>query len=114
MTLADEIATVRKAASDDREEAKKLHLRVASEWPSRTMIACRCDTLPLPPAAPDPQAQLAMLRTITHVLLDPKEAHNLGLRDNFAALGGAIETGSLQPGGVMLRVTGQNSQAVAQ
>jgi hypothetical protein len=103
-TLADEIASARAAVAGNRDEQKQLRQRVASQWPSRTMLACRCDTLPLPPAAKDPQAQLAMMRSITHLLLDPKQPSNLGLADNLAALGGDIETISLQPGGVMLRV----------
>ena len=29
--------------------------RIASQWPARTMLACKCDTLPLPPSAKDEQ-----------------------------------------------------------
>jgi hypothetical protein len=43
------------------------------------------------------------MRGVTYLLLDPKRTSNLGLADNLAALGGEIETVSLQPGGVMLR-----------
>jgi hypothetical protein len=102
-TLADEVGSARAALAGNREELKQLHPRVASQWPSRTMVACRCDTLPLPPAAKDPQAQLTIMRGVTYLLLDPKRTSNLGLADNLAALGGEIETVSLQPGGVMLR-----------
>ncbi len=71
------------------------------------MIACKCDTLPLPPAAADPQAQLAQLpggTHLTHLLLDPKETSNIALARNLSLLGGVIETSSLQSGGVLLHL----------
>jgi hypothetical protein len=102
--VAEDIAKSRKAVADDRAAAQKLVLRVASEWPARTMLACRCDTLPLPPAARDPQSQLAMLGNVTHLVFDPKQIRNLGLADNMAGLGGSVETAALMPGGVMLHV----------
>lgn len=84
----------------------KNHARfiVASEWPGRTMIACKCDTFPLPPVASDPQSQLTQLHGITYLLLDPKQTANIELARNLSLLGGAIETLSLQPGGVLLHV----------
>jgi len=110
-TLADEVAGERAAVAGDRDEAKKLHVRVASQWPSRTMVACKCDTLPLPPAAADPDAQLAMLRTVTLVVLDPKAPANRTLSGNLAALGGRVETVGLQPGGVILRLRDNEAAA---
>ena len=100
-TLSEEAENARKAAEETG--SSTAHLRVASQWPGRTMIACRCDTLPLPPAAKDPQAQLTMLRSITHLLFDPKQPTNILLARNLAALGGdAAETIELQPEGVLL------------
>jgi hypothetical protein len=110
-TLAEEAEAARKAAEEN--DTQKEHFRVASQWPSRTMIACKCDTLPLPPAAKDPQAQLDMLRGISYLLLDPKQLGNVNLARNLALLGGAIETVSLQPGGVLLHIrsmAGQSAQ----
>ena len=67
------------------------------------MIACKCDTLPLPPAARDPQAQLAMLHSITYLLFNPRQAKNAALARNLAIPGGGfIETIALQPDGVLL------------
>jgi len=100
-TLSEEAENARKAAEETGGSAT--HLRVASQWPGRTMIACKCDTLPLPPAAKDSQAQLAMLRSITHLLFDPKQPANIMLSRNLAALGGdTAETVELQPEGVLL------------
>jgi len=90
----------------------QVRLRVASQWPSRTMIACKCDTFPLPPAAKDPQAQLAMLHGFTHLLFDPKRPENILLARNLASIGGdSIETVALQSGGVLLQFkdTGTNN-----
>jgi len=100
-TLSEEAESTRKSA----EESGNLltRLRVASQWPGRTMIACRCDTLPLPPAAKDSQAQLTMMHSITHLLFNPRLPANMVLARNLAALGGdAAETIALLPDGVLL------------
>ena len=103
-----------KLLSDASENARKTgtlenssvsnRLRVASQWPSRTMIACKCDTFPLPPAAKDPQSQLAMLHGFTHLLFDPRRPENILLARNLASVGGdVVETVALQMGGVLLQ-----------
>ncbi|MHB8353218.1 MAG: hypothetical protein ACYDCF_02120 [Burkholderiales bacterium] len=102
-----------KTFAEDVEQGRKLleeknlplpRIRVASQWPARTMVACRCDALPLPPAARDPQAQLAMLHGLSHLILLPSASKNLGLAENLSLLGTEVETVSLQPGGVILRI----------
>lgn len=112
------IKTLAVTAENDRaaresDEGGKKHPRfiVASEWPGRTMLACRCDTLPLPPAARDPQTQFANLHSVTYLLLDPKQTANIELARNLSLLGGVIETVSLQPGGVLLHVKEEASAA---
>jgi hypothetical protein len=102
-TLAGE-AEIDRHASEQDESMNRPLFRVASQWPSRTMIACKCDTFPLPPATHDPQTQLANLHGITYILLDPKQTANVDLARNLSLLGGAIETASLQPGGVLLHI----------
>ncbi len=86
------------------EEADKKSLRIASQWPARTMIACKCEVLPLPPAAKDGETLLASLKGITHIVFDPSAAENRQLGLNIAELGGTLETLSLQPGGVILKL----------
>lgn len=102
--LSEEADNARKIADEGNStDNSPAPLRVASQWPSRTMIACRCDTLPLPPAASDAQSQLTMLRSITHLLFDPRHPKNTALSRNLSALGGGIvETIALQPNGVIL------------
>jgi hypothetical protein len=79
--------------------------RVASQWPGRTMIACRCSTLPLPPSTEDSVRFAANLRGIGFVIFDPLDPRNRALSQDFAMLGGATaETLALQAGGVLLRL----------
>ncbi|MGA2190834.1 MAG: hypothetical protein ABSH33_20130 [Steroidobacteraceae bacterium] len=75
---------------------------VASPWPARTSIACKCDGLPLPPAARDPLSQLAMMRGVGYVILGD-DADTLALANNFAQLGSRIEVLSREPGGAVMR-----------
>lgn len=111
------IRTLVVAAEGDRSardaedgDKKRAPFIVASEWPGRTMLACKCNTLPLPPVErdahqqPDPQAQFAKLRGVTYMLLDPKQTANIDLVRNLSLLGAVVETTSLQPGGVLLHV----------
>jgi hypothetical protein len=74
---------------------------VASSWPARTSIACKCDGLPLPPAAKDPDSQLAMMRGVSYLIL-ADNMDNRALAQNFAQLGPRIEVVSREPGGVVL------------
>jgi hypothetical protein len=111
-TLVDEAEKYRQASELAENKGEKIgHFRVASQWPARTMIACKCDTLPLPPAATDPAAQLKMLHGISYLLLDPKETENLALARNLSLLGNLAETVSLQPGGVLLHLSSEDSIA---
>lgn len=103
-TLAVAAENDRKASEADDGEKQRQRFIVASEWPGRTMLACKCDTFPLPPIAQDPQTQLANLHSIAYLLLDPKQTTNIDLARNLALLGGIVETISLQPGGVLLHV----------
>ncbi|MDE2622065.1 MAG: hypothetical protein KGM83_02605 [Betaproteobacteria bacterium] len=100
--FADDVDRTRVAAEEKRLPMPRV--RVASQWPARTMIACRCDALPLPPAAKDPETQLTIMRGLTHLIFVPNEQKNIGLVQNLSQLGTEIQTVSLQPGGVILKV----------
>ncbi len=76
---------------------------VASSWPARTSIACRCDGLPLPPAAKDPDSQLAMMRGVSYVIISD-DAANRALAINFAQLGSRIEVLSRERAGAILQL----------
>jgi len=101
-TFADNVNALR--AESDAKNIPMPRIRVASQWPARTMVACRCDALPLPPAAADAPAQMALLKGVSHLILAPSDARNLGLAANLSQLGTQLETVSLQPGGVLLQV----------
>lgn len=89
-------------------------LRVASQWPGRTMVACSCNTLPLPPVSGDENALLKMLRGIDFIVFDPRNPANQSLSRNLALLGGQdAETVALQAGGVIVRVTARAPEPAA-
>lgn len=107
--LADEAEKYREFKEENSAIALP-RLRVASQWPGRTMIACKCDTLPLPPATPDAQSQLTMMRGISYLLLDPQQDKNILLARNLSHLGGAIETIAIEPEGVLLKINDEYAQ----
>jgi hypothetical protein len=79
--------------------------RIASQWPARTMLACRCDTLPLPPGVEDEHALFAMLKGINYLIFDPRDPENSSLSHNLALMGaGKVETVILQQGGVIVEI----------
>ena len=105
-TLVEHTDAIKKAEEADPGAAPptKKSLRVASQWPGRTMVACRCDTLPLPPPVKNEQALLAMLRGINFLIFDPQDIDNRSLVRHLALLAGETETVSLEQGGVIVQV----------
>lgn len=80
-------------------------IRVASQWPGLTMLACRCDALPLPPNAQNSDALFAMLRGIDYLIFDPRSPKNNSLSLNLATMdAGKTETIALQQGGVIVQI----------
>jgi hypothetical protein len=75
---------------------------VASSWPARTSIACRCGALPLPPATKDPASQIVIMRGVSYLILGDA-LENRALAANFAQHGSQVEVVSKEPGGVVLR-----------
>jgi hypothetical protein len=83
----------------------KKFVRIASQWPGLTMLACRCDAHPLPPEAKDSDALLAMLKTINYLIFDPRDPKNISLAHNLATIDATkVETIILQQGGVIVQV----------
>ena len=92
----------------------KASVKVASQWPGRTMIACGCSTLPLPPASRDLRAFAANLHGLDYVIFDPRTPHNRPLSQDFAMLGGSNSTTvALQEGGVVLRLAAAQAQGAS-
>lgn len=80
-------------------------IRVASQWPGLTMLACRCDALPLPPEVKDGEALFTMLKGINYMIFDPRDIANHSLAYNLASLNSEkVETVSLQQGGVIVQI----------
>lgn len=80
-------------------------VRVASQWPGLTMLACRCDALPLPPPGKDSGSLLAMLKGIDYLIFDPRDPNNKLLARNLATMdAGNVETVALQQGGVIVAI----------
>ncbi|OIR19356.1 hypothetical protein GALL_02360 [mine drainage metagenome] len=103
-TLAEDSGLFLNEEPEQNSPAKK-PIRVASQWPGLTMLACRCDALPLPPAAQDSAALLAMLRGIDYLIFDPRNPANSSLSRNLATMEtGNVETVALRSGGVILQV----------
>lgn len=81
----------------------KRPVRVASQWPGLTMLACRCDALPLPPPGKDSGSLFAMLKGIDYLIFDPRDPRNKLLARNLATMdAGKVETVALQRGGVIV------------
>lgn len=93
--------------NDAPDDTAKKSIRVASQWPGLTMLACRCDALPLPPDAKDSEALLTMLRGVTYMIFDPRDPMNRSLAHNLATMpAGKVETVVLQQGGVIIFIHG--------
>ena len=103
-TLAEDSGNFLVDESGQNTPAKK-PVRVASQWPGLTMLACRCDALPLPPSAKDSEALLAMLRSVNFLIFDPRAPGNSSLSHNLATMeSGKVETVALQEGGVIVEI----------
>ncbi|MGA7750074.1 MAG: hypothetical protein WCA63_07985 [Gallionella sp.] len=103
-TLAEDRGNFLSDAPGQNPPAKK-PVRVASQWPGLTMLACRCDALPLPPSAKDSEGLLAMLRGVNYLIFDPRDPNNTSLARNLATMeAGKTETVALQKGGVIVEI----------
>ncbi len=78
--------------------------KAASQWPARTMIACRRDVFPLPRAAESGGKLLDKITGITHMVFDHGDTANQALANNIAELSGIAETIAVQKGGVVIRM----------
>jgi len=82
----------------------KRPIRVASQWPGRTMIACKCYVLPLPPAAKDGATLLKNISGISYLVFDHKNPANRPLLRNFSELSGIAETVAVTPAGIIVQI----------
>lgn len=85
----------------------KKPIRVASQWPGRTMIACKCYVLPLPPAAKDGATLLKKIKGISFLVFNHKARANRPLERNLGELSGIAETVAVTRAGVIVRIQPQ-------
>ena len=116
--FAENAADYLKEAHQGNEAAGKQtnaqKLRVASQWPGLTMLACHCDALPLPPEVRDSTALYAMLKGVDYLLFDPHNPLNSSLAHNLATMeAGRVETVDLRKGGVIVQVKHQATAPAA-
>lgn len=79
-------------------------LRIASQWPGRTMLATKRAALPLPPAQEDAAIFLKQTKGLTHIMFAHNDPANAALARNLGQIGGQSETIALQPGGVIVKL----------
>jgi len=75
----------------------------ASQWPARTLLVCRRDVLPLPPANDDVATFQKQTTGLTHITFNPQLEKMHALARNAAALSTTFETFALMPDGVVLK-----------
>jgi len=76
----------------------------ASQWPARTMMACKRDVFSLPPAQSDGEQLLKTMRGVTHLIFDPNQAQNHHLSKNLSQINDKIKTVAIQEGGVIIAI----------
>ncbi len=92
------IATLVNSVSEEDE------LKVASQWPGRTMLALKQASFPLPPTFDDEAKFIEITAEFTHIIFDHTESRNTPLARQVANLSGSMSTLSREPGGVIIEV----------
>ena len=85
--------------------------RIISQWPGKTIMACRRDALPLPPPAEDATALYRMIAPASHLVFDPADPDNEQLRAQVAELSGDLETRWIGEGGVIVQIPKRDQDA---
>jgi len=98
-------AVIKRLAAEAADHSKPF--LAASQWPGRTMLACKREVFPLPHAAKNPETLRSSIRGITHLAFDFKAPRNRALASQTAMLSDALETLELMPGGVILKARNQ-------
>ncbi len=76
---------------------------VASQWPARTLLVCRRDVLPLPPANDDAAAFRRQVAGLTHIAFNPQLESLRQLTRNVASMSDTFETIAVLEGGAVLK-----------
>ncbi len=86
-------------------DKETLQLRIASQWPARTMLITRRDTFRLPPEVSDGTKLAQITQGLTHIVFNHNDPLNAHLSRNIAELGNKMKTLAIQPGGVIIEVS---------
>jgi len=89
--------------ADEANDSKEQHFLAASQWPARSMLACKRDVLPLPSAEQDAQKLLQKINGITHLAFSSIDPANEALSRNAASLTQNLETLIWHRGYILLR-----------
>jgi len=99
-TLSPQDQLIQRLAEEAANQDKPF--RAASQWPARSMLACKRDVLPLPPPIEDTAQFKHSVTGLTHLIFDQKDIKNQHLVNNLSQLTGNTETLALLKGGVLL------------
>jgi len=83
---------------------------VASQWPARTLLVCRRDVLPLPPAKEDSAAFRRQTDGLTHIAFNPQLEGARQLTRNVASMSDTFETIAVLQAGAVLKAKKQESK----
>jgi len=83
---------------------------VASQWPARTLLVCRRDVLPLPPAKDDPAAFRRQTDGLTHIAFNPQLEGARQLSRNVASMSDTFETIAVLQAGAVLKAKKAKAQ----
>ena len=83
---------------------------VASQWPARTLLVCRRDVLPLPPAKEDSAAFRRQTDGLTHIAFNPQIEEARQLSRNVASMSDTFETIAVLQAGAVLKAKEAKAQ----
>jgi len=93
------IKAIAKEASDHDKD-----FLAASQWPARTMVACRRDILPIPTNPVNEEQLLKSFNKLTHMVFDHNNPKNSDLAQLLAKHANLTETTAILAGGVVVKV----------
>ena len=89
-------------------------VRIASQWPARTMIAVKHAVLPLPPPAENGESFLKMIKGINYLIFAHNAPENTDLARTLAEVSHDMKTVSIQAGGVIVKVRDSDNDSEAE
>ncbi|MDH4273673.1 MAG: hypothetical protein OEW08_01400 [Gammaproteobacteria bacterium] len=88
-------------------EGNKTRVTTASQWPGQTMLACRCEVLPLPPVGANTADFEKSIRGLRYIIFNPGDPTMLTLKQRIAELNNVVKTVAMEDHSVLLEVAPQ-------